>query len=389
MSHHFDQTFNRRDTQSAKWTLYKEDVLPMWVADMDFPAPQPVMDALHERVHHGIFGYCMAPPELPAALCERMKQLYDWEVTTEEIIFLPGLVAALNVMCRLAGKPGDGVLVNTPVYGPFLSSPGNQERVLHGAPLRATRSGSQICYEVDFEALEAAIQPSTKLFLLCNPHNPIGRAYTRDELAKFADLCERHDLLLCSDEIHADLVLAGAKHIPSASLSPEISRRTVTLMAPSKTFNLPGLGCGFAIIQDVELRRRFNEAMAGIVPHVNVFGYTGALAAYTHPDAAAWLDHLRGHLTENRDFLVNYIEQELPMLRTTVPEATYLAWIDCSEANIEGDLQKFFVEQAKVAFNPGPWFGEGGEGFVRLNFGCSRETLKEGLDRMKGALEAV
>ena len=207
-----------------------------------------------------------------------------------------------------------------------------------------------------------------KVFLLCNPHNPVGRAYTREELEKFADLCARHDLLLCADEIHADLLLGGTKHIPAASLAPEIAARTVTLMAPSKTFNLPGLGCGFAIIQDVELRKQFNEAMAGIVPHVNVFGYTGALAAYAHPDSAAWLDHLRAHLTQNRDFLVSYIEQELPQLRTTVPEATYLAWIDCADAGIEGDLQTFFVEQGKVAFNPGPWFGEGGEGFVRLEF---------------------
>jgi cystathionine beta-lyase len=356
----------------------------MWVADMDFRSPEPIQKALHERIAHGVFGYCMDSPSLQEAICARLDRLYGWQVQPEEILFLPGLVCGLNVVARAIGEPGDGVLANTPVYGPFLSAPGNQGRVLHTAELAVERKGQHIRYSVDYDAFAAAIQPNTRLFMLCNPHNPIGRAYGRDELLRIADLCLRHNLVICSDEIHCDLVLGDTRHIPLASLDPEIARYCVTLMAPSKTFNLPGLGCSMAIIQNPELRRQIQRASAGIVPHVNVLGYVAAHAAYT--ECEDWLHALQAYLTANRDFLLDYVEQYLPGVRTTVPEATYLAWLDCRDLGIEGSPFKFFLEEAKVAFADGLGFGKPGEGFVRVNFGCPRALLVQGLAQVCQAL---
>jgi len=277
-------------------------------------------------------------------------------------------------------------LVNTPVYPPFLSAPVNQERVLHEAALHCQVTGQEIQYTLDYDAFNAAIQPNTKLFLLCNPHNPVGRAYTREELTRMADICQRHNLVICSDEIHSDLLLGTTHHIPIAALDAEVAQRTITLLAPSKTYNLPGLGCSMAIIQNAALRQQIQKAASGIVPHVNVLGFVAAIAAYG--ESQDWLDQLRTYLTANRDFLVSYVKENLPSLRTTIPEATYLAWFDCREAGIEGNAQKFFLEKAKVALNDGAAFGEDGKGFVRLNFGCTRATLTQGLEQMAAALKA-
>ena len=388
MSFDFDKIIDRRASDSAKWGYYDDDLLPMWVADMDFESPAPIIEALHRRVDHKVFGYAFPAKGLREALGQRMKERHHWDVEPDQINFLPGLVCGLNVLCRAIGQPGDGVLVNTPVYMPFLSAPGNQGRELNVAILEKTmvKSGNNehIHYEIDFDALEDAITPQTRLFILCNPHNPIGRAYTRSELMQIAEICTKHDLVICSDEIHCDLLLGDTEHISIASLSPEIADRTITLIAPSKTFNIPGLGCSAAIIQNPELRTQMDNAAKGIVPHVNLMGYHAALAAYTQCEE--WRQALLQYLTANRDFLKNYVDEHLPTVRTTVPEATYLAWLDCSATGIEGNAQEFFKEKAKVVFNDGPAFGAGGEGFVRLNFGCPRATLKEGLDKMRAAL---
>jgi cystathionine beta-lyase len=315
-----------------------------------------------------------------------MARLHGWSITPQDIVFLPGLVCGLNVVAKAVGQAGDGVAITTPVYGPFLSAPTNQGRVLHDAPLaanRVARNGVEHwTYEVDLDALERAVQPNTRLFILCNPHNPVGRAFTPQELTALAELCVRHDLVICSDEIHCDLLLGGVRHTPMASLSPEIAARCITLMAPSKSFNMPGLGCSIAIVQDAALRKRLEQASAGIVPHVNVLGFVAATAAYTQ--CADWLAELQAYLTANRDFAVDYIGRHMPQLRTAVPEATYLLWLDCRDTPFAAEPQKFFLEQAKVALNDGQWFGRGGEGFVRLNFGCTRATLAEALERMRG-----
>lgn len=383
MNHNFDQSPVRRGTDSLKWQRYG-DALPLWVADIDFISPEPVLAALRDRVAHGVFGYGAPPDELTETLCARMADLYRWAVEPEQIVYLPGLVSGLNVVCRAVGEPGDAVLVQTPVYPPFLSAPTNQDRRLLAAELCAESRDGRLHYTFDDDAFAASIGPRTGLFILCHPHNPVGRAFDAVELTRLATLCERHDLVVCSDEIHCDLLFDGRRHAPFATLSPEIARRCITLMAPSKTFNIAGLGASFAIIQNPELRRRFKRAMRGIVPDANILGLTAALAAYRH--GGDWLRELLVYLAANRDYAADYIARHLPGVRATVPEATYLTWLDCRQAGISGNPHEFFLENAQVALNDGAAFGPGGEGFVRLNFGCSRATLAEGLERMRGAL---
>jgi cystathionine beta-lyase len=383
MPYDFDRLPPRRQTDSLKWHRYG-NVLPLWVADMDFPAPEPILAALRERVAHGVFGYGAPPDALTETLCARMADLYRWAVTPEQIVYLPGLVCGLNVVCRAIGEPGDEVLVQTPVYPPFLSAPGYQERRLVTAELTVECRDGWLYYTFDDAAFAATIGPRTRLFILCHPHNPVGRAFTVEELTRLATLCERYDLTVCSDEIHCDLLLDGRRHTPLAALSPDIAQRCITLMAPSKTFNIPGLGASFAIIQNPELRRRFKQALRGIVPDVNILGLTAALAAYQH--GGDWLRELLLYLAANRDYVADFVTRSMPGVRVTVPEATYLAWLDCREAGISGNPLEFFLQQAGVALNDGATFGPGGEGFVRLNFACSRALLTEGLERMRAAL---
>lgn len=384
MTYNFDQPIERRGTDSYKWNDYGPDVLPLWVADMDFASPEPVIRALQERVAHGVFGYGRPTQELYEVICERMHRLYQWTVIPDQLLFLPGLVTGLNVVSRAIGQPGDGVLVQTPVYPPFLKAPVNHDRALDVAELAFSRDGQVLRYEVDYAGFEAAITPQTRLFILCNPHNPVGRSYTHEELAQMAEICLRHNLVICSDEIHCDLLLDNVRHIPVATLSPEIADRCITLIAPSKTFNIAGLKCSVAIVSNPDLRRRLALVSETMGLRVNILGYTAALAAYRN--GADWLAELLPYLTANRDFLVNYVREHLPSLRTTMPEATYLAWFDCRETGIEGDPFNFFLKQARVALNDGSHFGQGGEGFVRLNFGCTRATLAEALERMRVAL---
>ncbi|MBE2295428.1 MAG: putative C-S lyase [Phycisphaerales bacterium] len=383
MPYDFDHSPFRHGTDSLKWQRYGT-ALPLWVADMDFITPEPVLTALHQRVAHGILGYGAPPEELTETICARLATRYDWAVTPEQIVHLPGLVCGLNVVCRAIGGPGDGVLVQTPVYPPFLAAPGNQERRLLTAELTAEPDNGWLYYRFDATALAAAIDSRTRLFILCHPHNPVGRTFGIEELRQLAEICEQRDLIVCSDEIHCDLLLDGRRHTPLATLSPDIARRCITLMAPSKTFNIPGLGASFAIIQHPELRQRFKQAMRGIVPDVNILALSAALAAYRHGDD--WLRELLVYLAANRDFVVDHINRHWPEIRTTVPEATYLAWLDCRDAGITGNPHHFFLERAEVALNDGAAFGPGGEGFVRLNFGCPRATLVEGLERMGAAL---
>ncbi len=384
----FDSPVDRRNSDSGKWTRYPDDVLPLWVADMDFRCPPPVIEALHERVDHAVFGYGSDSAELRSVFCAYLADQYGWDVAPEAIVFLPGLVSGINIAARAIGAPGDGVLVCTPVYGPFLGAVDLQHRSLRNAPL-AFSTGRQnglntLYYEMDFAAIEQTITADTRLHILCNPHNPVGRAFTRTELETLAEHCLRHDLVICSDEIHCDLLLDGTQHIPIAALSPEIAARTITLMAPSKTYNMPGLGFSMAVIPDAQLREQFQRAAAGIVPHVNVLGMVAAQAAYSQ--CADWLEELQRYLTDNRDFTLQFVAQNMPAIATTIPEATFLAWFDCRNAGIKGSPYDFFLKKARVALNDGAWFGQGGEGFVRLNFGCPRATLAQALERMAEAL---
>ncbi len=378
----FDRVVDRTTSDSNKWRKYPPDVLPLWVADMDFPSPPAVVAALRARVAHGFFGYLTERHELPEIVAERLAKRYGWRVDPAAVLAVPGVISGFNVACRALTAPGDGMLVQTPVYPPILRAHGN-----HGLTREehALTRGPDGRYTVDLDAFARAIRERTRLFLLCNPHNPVGRAFTRKDLEGMAAACLRRDLHIVADEIHGDLVLDGRPHVPLASLAPEIEARTITLIAPSKTFNLPGLKCAVAVIPNVALRERFVAAGADIVPKINLLGYTAAVAAYREGDA--WLEALLRYLEGNRDFLLREVPQQLPGVTMTPSEGTYLAWLDCRQARIPGgDPCTFFLDTARVALNDGRTFGPGGDGFVRLNFACPRALLVEGLTRMRAAL---
>lgn len=386
----FDKIYERRPTSSSKWLFYDEDVLPMWVADMDFQAPPVVLEALHRRVDHGIFGYTMTPEELKSVLVERMKRLYNWEIEAADLVFNPGMVLMLNVIAQAVGKPGDGIIMNTPVYGPFLTVPPHRQRFVQTVDMRRIDEGQTFRYELDFESFEAAITRQTSLYYLCDPHNPAGRVFRRDELERLAEICLRHQVTICADAIHADLLMADHRYIPIASLSPEIEQQTITMIAPTKTYNLAGLACSIAIIRNKELRERVQQISWSSGYHVDVLAYEAALAAYR--DGNEWLAEALAYMTANRDYMVRYMREHLPMLRMTVPEATYLAWIDCSGLQLPAEYTSaydFFVKKARVAVNPGAFFGKGNDHLVRLNYACPRSMLEEGLERIKAAVYSV
>jgi cystathionine beta-lyase len=392
MSFDFDRVIDRRGTNSAKWSLHGEEVLPLWVADMDFASPEPVQEALRRSVEHGIFGYEFPTREIRETVADRMKRLYHWRVLPEMVLAVPGVIAGFSAAVRTTCKAGQGIVIQPPVYPPFLSVPANNALVRQDAPLRRITGVSTFRYEVDFDAFEQAVNSGnakTGMFLFCHPHNPTGLVYPAAELARMAAICVRNQVVICSDEIHCEILLGGQKHIPIATLSPEIQDRTITLVAPSKTFNIPGLYCAFAIIPNPDLRAHFKTTIEQMAMHVNSLGLVAAQAAFSGK-CDDWLAALRIYLTGNRDYLVEFIRKEMYGIKVTVPDATYLAWLDCNQLShsgrITGTPQEHFLKQAKVFLSEGREFGPGGEGFVRLNFGCPRRTLIEALDRMKFSL---
>jgi cystathionine beta-lyase len=373
----FDTPVDRSNTGSEKWDKYAgREIIPLWVADMDFRSPPPVIAALQERVAHGVFGYTHPTTGVIAAVLEHLQRDFGWQVDADWLVWLPGLVCGLNVLSRAVGDDGDEAITFTPVYPPFMSAPTLSGRTTVKVPL-LHRQGRWL---IDTDALEHAITPRTKLLLLCSPHNPVGRVWSREELLQLAAIAERHDLVIGSDDIHAGLVLdEDTRHIPIATLAPEIARRTITLMAPSKTYNIPGLGCSFAVISDPSLRRAFVRAAGRIVPHVNLLGYTAAEAAYRYGEP--WRRQLLTYLRGNRDLLQAEIST-LPGLSMAPVEATYLAWIDARETGI--DRPAHFFEEHGVGLSAGADFDL--PGFVRLNFGCRRTLLTEAISRIRGAL---
>ena len=373
----FDTPVERYQTGSLKWDKYRDrDVIPLWVADMDFRSPPAVMEALHRRIDHGVFGYTLASERLNDVIIGMLAEEYTWKIEADWIIWMPGLVSGINVVCRAAAPMGDDIVTAVPVYPPFLTAPAHFQRNLVRVPLSENHNQ----WTFDFDRLEDSLSPRSRLFILCNPHNPVGRVFTRLELEKLAAICERRDLIICSDEIHCGLILDDDKqHIPIASLDPAIAARTITLMAPSKTFNLPGLGCAFAIVPDLKLREKVKAAMAGIVPMVNTLGYTATEVAFR--DCADWHAALLAYLRSNRD-LVEAAVNLIPNLSMAPVEATYLAWIDVRSAPIEKPFK--FFEDAGVGLQDGVEFD--GPGFLRLNFGCPKSVLEKALARMSAAV---
>jgi cystathionine beta-lyase len=379
----FDQIIDRQKSDSVKWRLYDPDVLPLWVADMDFLSPPAVIDALQQRVAHGVFGYELYPENLCEIISEWLWDKYQWRVSPKSILLLQGVVTGFNLACRAFAAAGDHVLMQTPVYPPILHAPQNHDLLRNEMELIRQPDGQ---YAIDFDRFEQTINQRTRLFILCNPQNPTGRVFRRDELLQMAETCLRRNVIICSDEIHCDLVYSGNRHIPIASLDPAISARTITLMAPSKTFNIAGLGCSFAIIEDPELRQQFQASRKDLINAGNLLGFVAARAAYQ--DGRPWLDELLQYLESNRDYLFNFIGRQLPEIKMTKPEGTYLAWLDCRQLNLDTTPQQFFLEKARVALNNGADFGNGGDGFVRLNFGCPRSILQDALKRMEAALKS-
>jgi cystathionine beta-lyase len=387
MHYSFDQLPPRQATESVKWRAYPADVLPMFVADMDFVSPEPVQHALRAVAEAGLFGYprglhgeATELPELAQLMVERLADRYGWHVEPQAVIFLPGIVVGLNIVGHMFREQGGTVVVQPPVYPPFLDVARNVGLMRSDAELLHQPDGT---YVIDWARLENALTPGARLFILCNPHNPVGRVFRRDELERVAQHCLSRGVTICSDEIHSDLIYRGQQHLPLASLDPEIARHTVTFFAPSKTFNLPGLQASVAIIPNAELRQRFQAARQGLVPWVNLMGLVALEAAYR--GGQEWLDRLLVYLEVNRDFLYDFVRRELPGLSMAKPEGTYLAWLDCRAANLENPF-KFFLDEARVALGDGANFGPGGQGFVRLTFGCPRSMLEEALMRMKKAL---
>ncbi len=381
MAHDFDRLIDRRRSDSTKWNYFDDDVLPLWTADMDFRVAEPIVDALRARVDHGIFGYAREPQALREVIAARMAERYGWAISPDWVVFQTGVLNGFRKVCEVAAGPGDGILIQPPVYPPIVGTPAANGSWHQESPLVRRSDGR---YGIDFDGFEAAITPETRVFILCNPHNPVGRAFTPAELERLATICLRHDVLICSDEIHCDLVFSGSRHTPIASMAPEIARRSVTLMAPSKTYNIPGLHCSFAIVPDPALRARIAKPGSGDFADVNLMGLVATLAAYR--DGQPWLDEVLPYLEGNRDFVVDFVRKEMPGVRVWAPEATYLAWLDCRDSGICGDPYEFFLEHGRVGLSGGPAFGTGGTGFVRVNFGCARATLAEALRRMQGAL---
>jgi cysteine-S-conjugate beta-lyase len=381
MESEFDLPIDRSSTESIKWHYFDPDVLPMWVADMDFRSPDAVIRVLSERVQHGVFGYGAEPEHLRELILARLERVFGWSVQAEEIVFLPGVITGFNLACHAFSCPGEDVLVQTPVYPPILHA--HKGSGLHPDENELLR-GEDGSYSIDFDAFETAIQDRTRVFLLCNPHNPVGRVFRREELERMAEICLRHKVLIVSDEIHCDLVFSESRHIPIASLDAAIRQNTITLMAPSKTFNIAGLDCSFAIIPNKVLRQEYEAARKGLVGGVNILGFAAARAAYQ--EGQPWLDAMLSYLQANRDYLTDYVRRELPGIRMTHPEGTYLAWLDCRELALEPSACEFFIQKGRVAMNDGHTFGKGGDGFIRLNFGCPRSQLEDALGRMKAAL---
>jgi len=374
----FDTVIDRRPVPTSKWDRYPADVLPMWVADMDFAVAEPILDALTRRLAHPVFGYGgPGPKTLRDLIASDMQDLYGWTISPADIIFLPGVVPGFNQALGAFTKPGDKLVVETPVYPPILSASDNWHLERVGVPLGPVSAGSA----VDLERLTTTLKGAAA-FLLCNPHNPSGRVRTEAELAAIGKACLASGALIISDEIHCDIVYGGQRHIPIASLSPEIANRTITLMAASKTYNIAGLKTAYAIMPNAELRQRFAATSLGMCEGANVLGLVATEAALRH--GRTWKRELLTYLEANRDHLVARLAKEIPEIKVSSPEATYLAWLDCTALDI-GDAYKFFLEKAKVAFNPGPSFG-GDDHHVRLNFGCPRSLLDEGIDRMVKAL---
>lgn len=380
MTFDFETMIGRLGTGSSKWSRYAPDVTPMWVADMDFPPDTGIIAAIRERLDHPMLGYGVPTDDLRDTLVNAMLRDHGWSIEPDALVFLPGVEPGFNMALRALLSPGDGVVLETPVYRPLLVAPGFWHLLRLDVPLQPDEQGR---WRSDPARMERAAARA-KALLLCNPQNPTGRVMTRAEVEGLADTCLRNDLIVISDEIHCGLTLDGREHIPIASLSPEIERRTITLMAASKTWNIAGLKAAFAIVPDAEMRSQFVAARSGLVDSVNILGLVAMKYAYSSGEK--WRRAVTRQLAENRDLLQSIVGQVMPEARMFPAEGSYLGWADFGRYDLPTSPQRFFLENARVALSDGAEFGAGYEKWVRINFGCPPAMLRDCLDRLQKAV---
>ena len=388
--YNFDAIIDRHHTSCEKWDFLKDkfgrdDLLAMWVADMDFTVPPEVIEVLKERVDHGIFGYTGRTDSYFDSIVQWVDKRHGWKIEANWIRHAPGVVPALSMSVLAFTQPGDGILVQPPVYPPFYSAVNGRGRRIVENPL-VFRDGR---FEMDFDDLEKKIDSSVKMLFLCNPHNPVGRVWTEEELKRLGEICERHDLIIVSDEIHSDIVFKGFRHVPIASLSPELAARTITCIAPSKTFNIAGLSTSAIIIPNKRIRDNYTAVLDFLhIDGGNIFGTFALETAYRKGEP--WLEELIEYLEGNVNFIEDYLKENIPSIKLVRPEATYVPFLDCRGLGLSnGALFDLLINKARVAMNNGAWFGKGGEGFMRINIATPRALIKEGLDRIARALACI
>ncbi|MBO8172636.1 MAG: pyridoxal phosphate-dependent aminotransferase [Bacillaceae bacterium] len=390
MTYDFDRVIDRRNTMSVKWDqsekLFGEpDVLPLWVADMDFQSPPEVVEAITRRAQEGIYGYTVQPTSYYEAIRGWFQKRHDWEIETDWMTSIPGVVPALNIAVQCFTEPGDQVILQPPVYYPFYDVIRKNGREIVRNPLILENNR----YRMDFDGLEQLMKDGAKMLLLCSPHNPGGRVWTREELKRVGEMALKYDVKVVSDEIHCDLVHSGHKHVPFASISEEFAQVSLTCLAPSKTFNLPGIQSAFVVTPNAELRKAFERKMKALSLHmVNFFAPVATEASYRHGEK--WLDALLAYIEGNIDFAVDYFAEHLPEVEVMRPEGTYLLWVDYRKLGLTIDeMKQVMFKQAKVAFSEGSVFGDEGKGFLRINLACPRVTLEEALERFVVAVKEV
>jgi len=393
MKYNFDEAIDRTNYHSVKWDELKtkfgdipEDVLPMWIADMEFRSPQPVIEAIKKAAEHGIYGYTSRPLSYYQAIIDWMEKRHNWKVKKDWLVFSPGVVPALSFIIRAFTQPGDKVIVQPPVYYPFFRVIENNGCHVVNNPLKLSNKK----YFMDYDDLEKKVDDSrVKLIILCSPHNPVGRVWQKEELIILGEICLEHNIIVVSDEIHSDILFKGYRHIPFASISPAFAHHSITCTAPSKTFNLAGLQTSSIIIPNKKYCRIYENILDGLaLDENNVFGLVALEAAYR--DGEEWLEQLLSYLNENLKFLMKYFEERIPKIKVIKPEGTYLVWLDCRQLGLSvKDLNNFMIKKAGVALDDGYWFGTEGEGFMRINIACSRSFLEEGLKRIERAINSI
>lgn len=387
MDNHFSDIIDRRNTHSYKWDQSKklfgsEDILPLWVADMDFASPLAVREAIQQRAAQGIYGYTIRSEAYVQAIVNWFHRRHHWDIQPEWLTDSPGIVTSLSLAVELFSNPEDAVIVQTPVYYPFYDVIRMNNRKIVRNPLQIHNGR----YEMDYVQLEKLMQDGAKLMLICSPHNPGGRVWERDELLKLAELCQRYDVMVVSDEIHGDLILPGYQHMPFASLSEDCANRTLTCLAPTKTFNLPGLHTSFIVASNNEIKQKFDYRLKALSLHMTNF-FTPDAVRTAYEEGETWLDELLAYVNSNVEFAMAYFAEHLPEIKVMKPEGTYMLWIDCRALGLDpSGLKQLMFEKAKIAFNEGSMFGEEGQGFLRVNLACPRSMVEEALNRFRRAI---